>query len=116
METFRIGQNLASARPATPKLAAQCSARAIKPGGYNGLRSIVSGGKLSDHWEQPIARAAVWQAWQRTDQNHVRNNNVLLIAGITFRPDNSRNIGQPEAVSIARRSPIAMPRQKAVVF
>jgi hypothetical protein len=88
METFRNGQNLASARPTT-----QWLARAIQPGGYNGLRSIASGGLAADCWRQLTARAAVWQAWQRTDQNHVRNNNVLLIVGITNRPDNPRNIG-----------------------
>jgi len=93
MDLNRLPQNLLDPLHSQPWNAFQSNlawpprdTRAIKPGGCNGLRSIVPGGIQSDRWRQLIARAAIWQAWQRTDQSHVRNNNVFVDCGDYISP------------------------------
>lgn len=92
---------------ATARLATQWLANTIRPDGYNGPQSMMPKGHLDALWKQMNASAVVWQAWQRTDQRRVRNNNVLLVARMTIHPGNSRNIGHSDRVSIARQSPFS---------
>jgi len=82
-------------------------ATTTRPDGYNGSQSLMPKGHRCAQWKQMTASAVVWQAWQRTEQRHVRNNNGLWVARFTIHPANPRNIGHTTRVSIARQSPLS---------